>query len=296
MKRICLTVLNPGSGNENRDKATLIERIAQHLNGYEILVHETTGEDDLQTLDVLIQKENPAIVVVGGGDGTVRMVASLLLHQPITMCIIPLGSANGLAKCLGIDNMDDCWKAMESGVEKQLDVIQMDDEICLHLADFGFNANLIRNFEEQETRGMLGYVKSSFKEIFTTEPKNFKLSIEETSVELSCKMLVIANGDRYGTGAIVNSTGNMEDGKFEVIAINPKGLDDLIQLSFSFFNKSLHEMEYVQVFSCTACSIENYEGAEFQIDGDHMDTPGGVHARVLAKALKVFVGPNYPLI
>lgn len=296
MSKICLTVLNPGSGNENLDKGTLIERIAQHLNGYEIVVYETTGEDDVQTIEALIQKNNPAIVVVGGGDGTVRMVASLLLHLPVTMSIIPLGSANGLAKCLGIDNMEDCWQAMESGVAKQLDVIQINDEICLHLADFGFNASLIRNFEEQETRGMLGYVKSSFKEIFTTEPKNFKLTMDETSVALSCKMLVIANGDRYGTGAIVNSTGNMEDGKFEVIAINPNGLDELIQLSFSFFNKSLHEMEYVQVFSCTTCSIENSEGAEFQIDGDHMDTPKVVYAKILANALKVFVGPNYPLM
>jgi diacylglycerol kinase (ATP) len=295
MNKVCLTVINSGAGNSDIDQDMLLERISKQLEGFEILVHETKGEDDQIQIDAIIQKQNPSIVVVGGGDGTVRLVASQLINRPITMSILPLGSANGLAKCLGINNMEDSWQALASRLERKLDVIQIDKEVCLHLADFGFNANLIRNFDEQETRGMFGYVKSSIKEIFSTQPKRFMLTIDGSSVDLSCKMLVIANGDRYGTGAIVNSTGNMEDGKFEVIAINPKGIDELIQLSFSFFNRSLHEMEYVKVYSCTTCSIQNTEATDFQIDGDHMDTPKAIEAKILPHALKVYLGPHYQI-
>jgi diacylglycerol kinase (ATP) len=295
MSKICLTVLNPGSGNSTLEKDSLLDRIERLLIGYQIISHETTGKDDLAVLKAAIEKLQPLIVLVGGGDGTVRLVASALIHRPVVMGIIPLGSANGLAKCLGINNIDDSWQALSDQMARKLDVIQINEEISLHLADFGFNANLIRNFEEQETRGMLGYVKSSITEIFSTQPKQFRLTMDGTSTDLTCKMLVIANGDKYGTGATVNSTGNMEDGRFEVIAINPNGLDELIQLSFSFFNNSLHEMEYVQVFSCTSCSIQNHEGADFQIDGDHMEIPAHVEANILHQALNIFVGPHYPL-
>lgn len=70
------------------------------------------------------------------------------------------------------------------------------------------NANLIKKFEEEESRGMFGYVKNSFSEIFGTEAMKFQLKVGEMVIDIKAKMIVLANGDQYGTGAIVNCRGN----------------------------------------------------------------------------------------
>ncbi|MCC5938020.1 MAG: hypothetical protein JJU34_12130 [Lunatimonas sp.] len=50
-------------------------------------------------------------------------------------------------------------------------------ELCLHSADFGFNAGLIKRFEEEEQRGMAGYFKSPVDQAFEYNKFQFDLPI-----------------------------------------------------------------------------------------------------------------------
>jgi diacylglycerol kinase (ATP) len=293
MNEICLLVFNPRAGKEQIETDELIAQVYQRLGTYHLELYETKGDADVEDIKQLIHDLKPTLVLVAGGDGTIRTVVPLLMHKGIPMGIIPLGSANGLAACMGIKTLEESLEALAEFEVRHIDVLEVEDEFCLHLADFGFNANLIRNFEEQETRGMLGYIKSSLSELFSTQSKSYKLEIDGVQKELFCKMLVIANGDRYGTGAVVNPLGSMEDGKFEIIALNPQGFDELLKLSFAFFNGSLLEMESVQWHICTSCSIHNLEKSVFQIDGDLIGNPSEISIKIHPKSLPVIVGKGY---
>jgi diacylglycerol kinase (ATP) len=58
--------------------------------------------------------EVPEIVVAAGGDGTVALAAHLLARRGIPLAILPLGTANNIAKSLGIrgsiDEVVEGWK------------------------------------------------------------------------------------------------------------------------------------------------------------------------------------------
>lgn len=271
MKENILYILNPVSGKRS-DRDAVFESLKEIAGSSNLEVLETKGENDPERIKEKIRKDNPDKIWIGGGDGTIRLVAGALEDTDIPMAIIPLGSANGLAKCLDINDIDDALQAIKSGETRKLDVLQINGELCLHLSDFGFNAGLIKKFEEEETeRGMIAYFRSSLKQFQEMKPYTFGLKIDGNEMKTEAKMLIIANGDRYGTGAIINPAGKIDDGKFEIIALNPDGIDEMAEISMAIFTGTLDESENVKIFSAEQANIINYDNADFQIDGEIMD-------------------------
>ncbi len=293
MRKVCLFIFNPVSGNTGIEKEELMEMVGIKLSNYETHLVETSGPNDSNKIKSEYEQLKPDLVLIGGGDGTVKMVAKALSGVNVPLCIVPLGSANGLAKCLGIHTVEDSWEAIRDYLIHPIDAIRINDELCLHLADFGFNANLVKKFETVDGRGMLAYIQSSLSEIFTTEPKVFKVKIDGESKELVAKMLVIANGDQYGTGALINRKGRMNDGKFEVIALNPESAKDYIRMIMAMFKGDLEDQNSSVFLRCESCEIENVNEVEFQIDGELMGKPQSVKANIERNAFQFITSKKY---
>lgn len=293
MSKTCLLVFNPFSGVTDISREDILSIAKSKFPEFEFDLFETTGENDVEKILMQFQKSCPDLVIVGGGDGTVKLVAKSLIDQDPVLGILPLGSANGLAKCFGINSLEEAWEAISAYQVRDIDAIDIDGELCLHLADFGINANLIRKFEQDEGRGMLGYVKHSLSEIFGSEIKKFVLKTGEESIELIAKMVVIANGDRYGTGALINCEGKMDDGLFEIIALNPQTAEDYIRMTVEFFKGGLQEDESARSWSLSSCEIINIENAEFQIDGELASKPNAISAKILPQSFKFLTGKEF---
>ncbi len=288
MDQKALLIFNPKSGSDSISLEELTERIAMHLKQAELSIFQTTGENDADKIRKEINKHNPNLLLVAGGDGTVKLVAESLQAQ-LPIAILPLGSANGLAKCLGIDLLEDGLEALRHLKMKNVDGIDINGELCLHLADFGFNANLIEKFEEQGTRGMMGYIKSSFSQIFETEPYRYLIKTKDENWEVSTRMLLIANGDRFGTGAIVNPGGSLDDGKFELITLDVERLEHLFEVGKSLVSGETPIGESMKIWKLDSCKIENLDQVNFQIDGELKGQPEEVSVHIQAARFQFVV-------
>lgn len=288
MDQKALLIFNPKSGSDSISLEELTERIAMHLKQAELSIFQTTGENDADKIRKEINKHNPSLLLVAGGDGTVKLVAESLQTQ-LPIAILPLGSANGLAKCLGIDLLEDGLEALRQLKVKNVDGIDINGELCLHLADFGFNANLIEKFEEQGTRGMMGYIKSSFSQIFETEPYRYLIKTKDENWEVSTRMLLIANGDRFGTGAIVNPGGSLDDGKFELITLDVERLEHLFEVGKSLVSGETPIGESMKIWKLDSCKIENLDQVNFQIDGELKGQPEEVTVHIQAARFQFVV-------
>ncbi|MEP0713818.1 diacylglycerol kinase family protein [Algoriphagus sp.] len=293
MARKCLIIYNPVSGNNTVTHDSLMEMARVRMPDFSVEIWETTGEDDAQKIRSTYANTTPDVVIIGGGDGTVKLVAKSLHGIRVPLCILPLGSANGLAKCMGIDDIVSSWEAVRTFAIQPIDAIHINEEICLHLADFGTNANLIQKFEQEETRGMLGYVKNGLSEILNAEEKRFVLKIGDRTIDVLAKMLVIANGDQYGTGAIVNGGGLMHDGKFEVVTFNPETADEYLKITVGFLKGDFKKQKWVQKWTLEACEIVNPDGVMFQIDGELMGSPEAISAKIEKHAFQFLTGKSY---
>lgn len=291
MNRDLLLVINPVSGTID-DKSETVALIKEKLEDQDIQlrVWETSGDDDQAKIRRLVQEGQFDAILIGGGDGTIKMVVEAVLDSDHTVGIIPLGSANGLATSLGISNLEAAIEAVINSKEITMDAVKINDELSLHLSDFGFNASLIKKFEDGGERGMLSYFKSSVAQLFDVQPYRFELLVDDKVEQIEAKMLVIANGNKYGTGALINPVGRMNDGLFEIIALDPVGLDDLVRISIALFRGNLNEMESVRIWQASKAEIRNLDGADFQIDGELLGKVEGVRVEVLDKPIRFYTG------
>lgn len=291
MDRKLLMIINPVSGNI-QDKAETIAQIQQSLEaaGYKLRVWETTGENDLEKVKALIEEGQVVGVLVGGGDGTIKMVAEAILEYDRRIGIIPLGSANGLATSLEITDVEGAVEAVIAGEEVEMDTLMINGELCLHISDFGFNASLIKRFEEGDERGMLAYTKSTLTQLFDVKPYSFEIDMAGKTERVEAKMLAIANGNKYGTGAVLNPVGKIRDGLFEIVAINPEKAEDFVKVSMALFWGDVGELETVRIWSTNKAVIRNLDGADFQIDGELLGKVKEVTVEVDRSPIRFYKG------
>ncbi len=284
-----LYILNPVSGNGD-ERENVIEMINELMPDIKLEEFETTGKNDVEKIKKIIsENQDYDGILIGGGDGTVKMVVEVLIGSDAPIGIIPLGSANGLAKCLGISNITESIHAISTSKMKSMDYLDINGEICLHLSDFGFNAGLVKKFDEDDGRGMVTYFKSTLRQFFDMQPYRFEITTDGKTETVEAKMLVIANGDKYGTGASINPTGKMDDGLMEIIALNPQGFDEIASLSIAMFRGTLDESDLVKTWKVKQAEIRNLDAADFQIDGEVIPNTSSVKATCKHDQFKFFI-------
>ncbi|MGM0579504.1 MAG: diacylglycerol/lipid kinase family protein [Bacteroidota bacterium] len=284
-----LFIINPKSGNN--DKSTLEKQISRvcDKNKKEYALFYTTGKNDKEKIKEKQSEYQADTLVACGGDGTVNMVAQLLLNSQSQLGIIPLGSANGLAYELDIeDDVEESLELLMNGNLISMDVIQINDEfICLHLSDLGFNAQMIKDFEESGERGMLSYAKSFFGSLMEKKTTEFRIEFNGTEKTVKAEMIVLANASSYGTGAVINPGSRLDDGSFELVIFKPIPLKDLLSLTLESFLGDIKNSPYVEIYKVEKAKIYCQEAELLQVDGELIGKNKEIKAEVLKGALKV---------
>jgi diacylglycerol kinase family enzyme len=93
MVRVTL-VHNPGAGDEQHSAEEILKELAEA--GYDAHLQPSKQEGVEETL-----ADPGDLVVVAGGDGSIKKVALALAGRGIPMAILPFGTANNIAKSLG---------------------------------------------------------------------------------------------------------------------------------------------------------------------------------------------------
>lgn len=284
-----LFALNTKSGSsENADVEENIRDIMIKTD-HPFDIFPLSGDDLLRRLNERIKNWEPEIVVAAGGDGTINLVASLLAGTQIKLGIVPLGSANGLASELGIPNkLKDALQLILTGKTRPLDLIKINDEhISLHLSDVGINARIIKEFEKEGKRGIMAYFRHFLKELVKPQP-SFVCTVMADGKMFTHRayMTLIANCNRYGSGAVINPSGKWDDGLFEVVVIRPH--KHWIWRSFiGAFTGTFHLQPHIEVYQCSSAVVSVKPAQELQVDGETLGKLGEVTSVIVPQAINV---------
>jgi YegS/Rv2252/BmrU family lipid kinase len=284
-----LFIINPKSGNTDKSNLEGLIKSVCAKNSKDYALFYTTGENDREKIKEKQLEYQADTLVACGGDGTVNLVAQTIFHSEIKLGIIPLGSANGLAHELKIGNdIEESLEVLMNGSVKNMDVICINDEYyCLHLSDLGFNAQMIRDFEENEERGMFAYAKSFFTSLIDKKAVDFIIEFNGTKKDIKAEMIVLANASSYGSGAVINSGSKLDDGSFELIIFKPIPLRDLLSLTLESFLGDIKNSPYVEIHKVESARIYCEQAELLQVDGELKGENKEVKAEILKSALKV---------
>jgi diacylglycerol kinase (ATP) len=281
-----LFVVNPISGGHSKSDIEQQARDFFKDRDCEIEFYELKG-DDAVSVRHWIDKWQPHTVVVVGGDGTLKAVAQLLLNSKYNIGILPAGSSNGMSRELGLpQDMNECLEVLVTGKVKKIDAIRINDDISLHLSDIGFNAQLVKYFEETGTRGKWGYIRELGKVFLYKEQFKVQIKIDGKDIIRRAFMVVLANASRYGTGALINPDGKLDDGVFEIVIIRKISFWAIIKM---FFNARRHNPNKTEILRAKTATMKIRGNAYFQVDGEYRGKVRNVEAEILPGALNVIV-------
>lgn len=279
-----------GKGNEGSLKE-LIDR--QSASGdFKIRTYLMEGNDE-ENIRSHIREFKPDIVAAAGGDGTVKFIAGILAGTAVTLAIIPYGSANGMARELNITRIDTALELLGTGKKKKIDLLNINGEICIHLADVGLNARVVKRFEKDPKRGILIYGKHLLGEMFFLKNYTFRISYDGRTISREAVSLTFANASRYGTGAIINPDGILDDGKFELVIIKPFPRIKLVSIIWKMFAGKLKTSDYVEIIRCSHVIVRSSRKTTLQTDGEILGKVREINARILPRVLEVIVPPDF---
>ncbi|MDO9372909.1 MAG: YegS/Rv2252/BmrU family lipid kinase [Ferruginibacter sp.] len=281
-----LFVVNGKSGNNTQNWDELIHDFFKDkpVQVEVLILDESCSTGIVQST---IEEKKPGKVFAVGGDGTVKLVAECLLNKHIPLGIIPAGSANGMAKELGIPT--DINKAMElalKGDTRSIHLIKVNNQYCIHLADIGFNAFVVKKFETSVGRGMWGYIKASWKVLWEHAKMEVDIKADGKTVRRTAAMVVMANATKYGSGALINPDGDLGDDLFEVIIVKKISLSEIYKMMFSHM---AYDPSKTEVYQTSSLAIRSKARAHFQVDGEYLGKTKQITATILPRALDIIV-------
>lgn len=280
-----LFVINKGSGNNSLDYNAVIDTFFAEKEN--VIINKTVLQQpiDCSALKADILSHKPDRVIAVGGDGTLKLLAEILQGTGIPIAILPAGSANGMAKELNIPaDPEGALKLAMEGTPKLIHTVKVNDELCIHLSDIGFNAHVVKTFDAQPKRGMLSYVKAAWKVLLRHAKMNASFDINGRTEKREAVMIVIANATSYGTGITINPDGKLDDDLFEIIIVKKISVLEILKMKMNGYPFNPEKTEIIQT---RALHINSRKKVHFQVDGEYKGKVNDVKAEILPASLAI---------
>jgi len=285
-----LFIINPISGG--RGKLRIPDFIDQYLDKEkfspnfvfsEYVGHAGELADEAAT-------KNFDVIVAAGGDGTINEVASKVLKHKKILGILPLGSGNGLARFLRISkNLRYALSLINNFRVDEIDTAEFNNKCFFNLAGMGFDAHLSAVFSKDKKRGLSGYVKLGFKEVFNYKPQTYLLNIDGVEYTRKAFAISIANSSQYGNDVYIAPNASVKDGLLDVCIIKPFPIIKLPLLGYIMLRGKAETSDMIEIIKGKNIKITREKAGAVHVDGEPLQMGIEINAVVNPLSLKVIV-------
>lgn len=231
-------------------------------------------------------------IVVLGGDGTIREVASALMNTDIPLGIISCGTGNDIIRPLKIPN--DPLAALDialGGEVRKMDAAMANDLLYFNVAGFGFDVDVLRYVEIYKKRmknGSLAYMRGLLTALLHLNSRKTTISWPGGSMEANVLIIAAGNGTHFGGGMMVTPKADPFDGLLDICVINNVSKLNAYLILPKFLKGEHLTTKYVTYFQTTELTAVCEPASLLDVDGDILPgTP--VTFKILPKALSVVV-------
>ena len=162
-------------------------------------------------------KEGYKIVIACGGDGTVGETAEALIGSKVTLGILPLGSANNVARMMHVPfDLEEAAKLLRLGEMRKVDVGRCNGEYFLETAGVGIDAAIFPIMNKVD-KGEYTRLIDALRTFFRFRPHRLKLVLDKRIIRARALMVLVANGPYWGYSVPLAPNAKIDDGKFDVV-------------------------------------------------------------------------------
>jgi len=287
-KKNILFIINPISGGKDKKDFPAIAHKFLNKEIFEASFELTQRAHHAYEIAKDAVQKGIDVVVAVGGDGTINEVASALEGSNTTMGIVPCGSGNGLARTLNVSlNADKAVKALNNLNVETIDTALLSGNKFFNVAGVGFDAWISFLFANMPNRGFKGYIKTTFNEIRSYQPKTYEVEIDGVVLQRKAFMISIANSSQFGNNAYIAPSASLKDGLLDVCIVKPFPLYAFPLLAYRLFNKTSEKSRYVEIIKGKNIRITTDKPEVIHLDGEPKEFSGEIFASIKPLSLKV---------
>ena len=210
----------------------------------ETLWFETSAEDPGQGPARMAIEAGASMIIVAGGDGTVRAVAEAVHGTDCALALLPSGTGNLLARNLQLplDNRQQALHTAFAGRDKVIDVCLIDIEredrsvdrhTYLVMAGLGLDAKMLANTDDglKAKAGWLAYVKALIAVGKDNSELRFRYRLNTKPEQaMRAHTIMIGNCGSLPANIELIPDAALDDGHFDVVVLKPEGFGGWLQI------------------------------------------------------------------
>lgn len=258
-----------------------------------------TSPAELAALAKAAAEDACDLVVAGGGDGTINLVASALVGTGKHFGVIPLGTLNHFAKDLNLPlDFEEAVHNLLTGSPVDVDVGEVNGRIFLNNSSLGLYPTIVREREKQQHLGKgkwPAFVWAAFTALRRYPFVDVRLIVDDKELARRAPFVFVGNNEYVMERLDIGSRRRLDAGILSVYMTNRTGRFGLVRLAIrALFGRLRDDKDFLALKTRELTISTRSARARVAFDGevDILNTP--LEYRVKPRALTVIVpsGPN----
>ena len=258
------------------------------------LIEEST-EDPKHLSEVIRRYQHQVdLVIVGGGDGTMNAAVDAVVDAGLPLGILPLGTANDLARTLGIPNsLTEACQIIANGEVRRIDLGWVNGKHFFNVASLGLSVQITQQLTTEAKRrwGVFAYAITAFKVITQSRPFSAEIRLNGKSISVKTVQIAVGNGRYYGGGMAVVPDATIDDQRLDVYSLEIQHWWQIIALLPAMRQGRHINWQGVRALEGQEIEVYTRKPRPINTDGE-ITTYTPAHFRVIPQALAVLVPPE----
>lgn len=273
-------------------------QVVSHLQALGFEVFEESTEKPQQLPEIIRSyRDRVDLVIIGGGDGTLNAALEGLVDTQLPLGILPLGTANDLARTLQIpQSIAQACQVIAANNRRRIDLGKVNHKYFLNVASLGLSVQITHQLDKKAKRrwGILAYAATAMKVVWKARPFRAEIRIGPDSIRVRTIQIAVGNGRYYGGGMAVADDAAINDQRLDLYSLECDRWWQLIVLVPAIWRGRQANWPGVRTLEGKEFEIYTRKPHPINADGEIVTyTPAKF--RLIPKALTVFV-PNLPAI
>ncbi len=294
MTQRALLLVNRHSRRGHETLSQVVEQL-QSL-GFELFEESTEKPQQLPDI-IRSYRDRVDLVIIGGGDGTLNAAIEGLVDTQLPLGILPLGTANDLARTLGIpQSIAQACQVIATGHSRRIDLGQVNHKHFFNVSSLGLSVQITKQLDKKVKRfwGVLAYAATALKVMWNIRPFRAEIRCEGNSIHVRTVQIAVGNGRYYGGGMAVADDAAINDQRLDLYSLEYQHWWQIILLLPAMWRGTYAKWQGVRTLQGNDFEIYTRRPHPINADGEIVTyTPAKF--RLIPKAIAVFV-PALPAI